>query len=235
MPRIIITEPDKTPQPYSLKIDRIATKIGRGSDNDVIITAPSASTYHCKMKRVEGGFTLVDNDSTNGIKYNDTRYTIIDLKDGMKVKIGDDIDMEFTLSDEEQEILAQEDFEPQQRASFPKTKKKTAPKEEPAKKEVVEDDVKKKDDDEKVDDDIIDLGEAKPKSKKKSSSEDSDDSKPKLKVNTDKTVNASSPVAMKSSSSGLSFLIFIILALLFFTGGIALRHYQDHKTFIFSK
>ena len=230
MPRIIITEPGKTPQPYRLKTDRIATKIGRGSDNDIIITAPSASTYHCKMKRVEGGFILVDNDSTNGIKYEDTRYTIIDLKDGMTVKIGDDIDMEFTLSDEEKEILAEEDFEPQQRASFPKPKKKPAPKEEAPKKEETDEE----------DEDAIILEEAKPKPKRKSSDKNSDesesDSKPKLKAASDRPIQAiAAPVAIKSANSGLSFIIFIILALVFFAGGMALRHYQDHKTFIFSK
>jgi pSer/pThr/pTyr-binding forkhead associated (FHA) protein len=230
MPRIIITEPGKTPQPYRLKTDRIATKIGRGSDNDIIITAPSASTYHCKMKRVEGGFILVDNDSTNGIKYEDTRYTIIDLKDGMTVKIGDDIDMEFTLSDEEKEILAEEDFEPQQRACFPKPKKKPAPKEEAPKKE--ETDV------EEDHEDAVILQEAKPKPKKQSSDKNTDesDSKPKLKVASDKPIQAvAAPVAIKSANSGMSFIIFIIFALLFFGAGMALRHYQDHKTFIFSK
>ncbi len=220
MPRIIITEPDKTPQPYRLKTDRIVTKIGRGSDNDVIITTESASTYHCKMKRIEGGFILADNNSTNGIKYEDTRYSIIDLKDGMTVQIGDDINMKFTLSEDELDIIAQEDFEPQQKLSFPKSKKKPKKKIEPS--------------EEQEDDDAIVLEEAKTKSKP--SSDNDDTSKPKLKTVTDsdKPVAASAPVAAKSNSS-LSLIIFMILAILFFVGGLAIRHYQDHKTFIFSK
>ncbi|MFT5904473.1 MAG: pSer/pThr/pTyr-binding forkhead associated (FHA) protein, partial [Cryomorphaceae bacterium] len=167
MPRIIITEPDIKPQPYRLKTDRISTKIGRASDNDIIITTGSASTYHCKMKRIEGGFVLVDNNSTNGIKHDDTRYSVIDLKDGMTVQIGDDIDMEFTLSEDELDILEQEDFEPQQKASFPKKKKKPESIIEPPK----EDD----------DDDAVVLEGA--KTKDKSSSDDADTSKPQLKRN----------------------------------------------------
>ncbi len=204
MPRIIISEPGKTPQPYRLKIDRVVTKIGRGSDNDIIITAGSASTYHCKMKRIEGGFILEDNDSTNGIKHEDTQYRIIDLEDGVTVQIGDDIDMEFNLSDEEKEILSREDHEPQQKASFPKNKSKAKPVE--------------------VDEDNVILEEA--PSKKKSSRDD--DERPKLKTKSDK------PVSPKPGSR-FSFIIFMILAILCFLGGLAVRHYQEHKTFIFTK
>ncbi len=216
MPRIIISEPGKTPQPYRLKTDRIVTKIGRGSDNDILITTGSASTNHCKMKRVEGGFILVDNNSTNGIKHEDTQYSIIDLIDGITVQIGDDIDMEFTLSDEEKETLALEDFEPQQKASFPKSKQKKEAK--PA--------------DDEEEDDVV-LEEAK-SSAKKSSSDDEKKPKKKLKTDSDKPVVSNRPVSTKSNS-GLSFIIFMVLAILFFVGGLAARHYQDHKTFIFSK
>lgn len=222
MPRIIISEPGKTPQPYRLKTDRIVTKIGRGSDNDIIITAGSASTYHCKMKRVEGGFILADNNSTNGIKHEDSQYAIIDLVNGMTVQIGDDIDMEFNLSDEEVAILSQEDFEPQQKASFPKSNKKSQPAAASS---------------EDADEVILEEAEPKSKSKSESSKEKSsseEDKKPKLKVKSDKPLTTTRPVSTKSNS-GISFIIFMILAVLFFVGGLAVRHYQDHKTFIFSK
>ncbi len=208
MPRIIISEPGKTPQPYRLKIDRIVTKIGRGSDNDIIITAGSASTYHCKMKRIEGGFVLADNNSTNGIKFEDTQYAIIDLEDGKKVQIGDDIDLEFTLSDEEKEILSLEDFEPQQKASFPKSKEQP--------KATLEDD-----------DEII-LEEAPKRVTKKYDPELEEQEEIKRRPSQDR-------YTVKKSNTGLSFIIFMILAVLFFVGGLTIRHYQEHKTFIFSK
>ena len=204
MPRIIISEPGKTPQPYRLKIDRIVTKIGRGSDNDIIVTAGSASTHHCKMKRVEGGFVLADNNSTNGIKFEDSQYSIIDLKDGIKVQIGDDIDLEFTLRDEEKELLSQEDFEPQQKASFPKSKEQP--------KATLEDD-----------DELI-LEEA-PKKDALELEEQEEITRP----------HTQDRYPVKKSNTGLSFIIFMILAILFFVGGLAVRHYQEHKTFIFSK
>ena len=241
MPRIIISEPGKTPQPYRLKTDRIVTKIGRASDNDVIITTGSASTYHCKMKRIEGGFILVDNNSTNGIKHDDTRFSVIDLEDGMTVQIGDDNDLEFTLSEDELDILEQEDFEPQQKISFPKSKKKPGSKKKPESKKEPESEIEPPGE-EDIDAIVLEEAKTKTKSKSKSSSDDADISKPKLKTksklktdtDTDKPATASRPVATTSNSS-LSLIIFIILAVLFFVGGLAVRHYQDHKTFIFSK
>tara|TARA_B110000879_G_scaffold48569_1_gene68499 strand:+ start:40560 stop:41240 length:681 start_codon:yes stop_codon:yes gene_type:complete len=226
MPRIIITEPGKTPQPYRLKTDRIITKIGRGEDNDIIITTGSASTYHCKMKRIEGGFILADNNSTNGIKHGNTQYSVIDLADGITVQIGDDINMEFTLSEDEKDILAHEDFEPQQKASFPKSKSEPEP--------IIESSV------EEDDDDAIVLEEAKSitKSNNDSSNDDPEASKPKLQTNAASAnpLAVSKPaVTQTNSNSSLSFIIFVILAILFFTSGLAVRHYQDHKTFIFSK
>ena len=120
MPRIIITEPGKSPQPYRLKVDRSETKIGRGSDNDILIEAGSASTHHCVMKRGSGGFILQDLGSTNGIKVSDTLFRIIDLEDGMFVKIGDDVTLEYTLTDDEITVLGAEAFKSRQQAMLPK-------------------------------------------------------------------------------------------------------------------
>ncbi|MEO1857086.1 MAG: FHA domain-containing protein [Rubritalea sp.] len=129
MPRIIITEPGKSPQPYRLKIDRAETKIGRGGDNAIKIEAGSASTNHCVMKRESGGFTLEDLDSTNGIKIDGTRFQVIDLEDGISVYIGDDVILEFTLTEEEIKVLASEEFESKQQAMLPKIKQAPAEKE----------------------------------------------------------------------------------------------------------
>ncbi len=247
MPRIIIKEPDQKPQPYRLKINRIVTKIGRAKDNDILITDGSSSTYHCKIKRVEGGFILVDSDSTNGIKAKGTRYSVIDLKDGETVQIGDDIDLKFSLSEEEIEELSSEDFKSQQKACFPKSKK-------PKKEEVQ--DSHDNDEDEK---------EEKPVPKKKSSKktnskkqrdsdnessdedEDDDDTRSSSKRRSRRSRSSSSKdrdrqrderprrQQQENSNSSLSFVIFIILAVLCFIAGLAIRHYLDHDMFIFTK
>ncbi|MFT5882018.1 MAG: pSer/pThr/pTyr-binding forkhead associated (FHA) protein [Crocinitomicaceae bacterium] len=149
MPRIIITEPGKSAQPYRLKVDRAVTTIGRGSDNDIIIEAGSSSTHHCVMKRVSGGFTLEDLGSTNGIKTDDTLFRVIDLEDKMSVKIGDDVTLEFTLTEEELTELGSEDFESQQQAMLPKAKPKADKKE---KEEVVEEEFLDEDEDEEDED-----------------------------------------------------------------------------------
>jgi len=238
MPKIIITEPDKTPQPYRLESDRIVTKIGRGADNDVILTTGSASTNHCKMKRVEGGFTLVDNNSTNGIKLDETKYEVIDLKDGLTVLIGDDITLDFTLSEDEKELLEGEDFEPQQRAKVSKSKKKPEPDPEPE-----EEDEDDSEEDEDEDDFMVVLEEAKPKKKTRRRDSDEDDRPRRSSERISTNNNAGHPAAQQpgygnpppKSNHAAKALIFLILAILCFFGGMALRHYQDHKTFIFSK
>lgn len=220
MPRITITESGKSPQPYRLKIDRESTKIGRSSENDIILKDGSASTYHCVMKRVEGGFILKDTNSTNGIRLEDTRYAIIDLEDEMVVNLGDDIELTFELSDEEKEVLEDEFFEPQQKVMFPKSKKS-------------------------ADDDEEDEEDEKPKKKKPVSldEEGSDkdgknkESKPKPKATprSSRSAAPARPVASAKSTSPFKFLIFFILALVFVVAGLAIRHYQEHGTFIFSQ
>lgn len=142
MPRVIISEPGNSPQPYRFDIDSKKVQIGRGSENDIIISCRSVSTRHCNMERLKGGYVLRDKGSTNGIKLDDTLMEVIDLKDGMEVLIGDVL-LEFELSEEEIETLEDEDFTPQQKKKLPsidddgdvsdKPKSKSKPK--PGKKE----------------------------------------------------------------------------------------------------
>ena len=118
MPRVTISEPGKTPQPYRFKLERETIHIGRGSDNDIIIECGSCSTHHCVMQRVDGGYTLNDVGSTNGIKQEDTLMSVIDLFDGMDVFVGD-VPLKFRLSDEEIETLSEEEFTTHQKKKLP--------------------------------------------------------------------------------------------------------------------
>ena len=113
MPRIVITEPDGPGQPYRFEIERKHVSIGRGSDNDILLTHGSTSSEHCTMERVKGGFILRDQDSTNGIQQGKSLMQIIDLKDGMDLSMGD-VTLDFELTEEEIETLSKEDFVPHQ-------------------------------------------------------------------------------------------------------------------------
>jgi len=121
MPRVTISEPGKTPQPYRFKLERTTINIGRGSDNDIVLECGSCSTQHCVMERVEGGYILRDADSTNGIKQDNALMNIIDLYDGMEVLVGD-VPMEFSLSEEELTILSGEEFSSHQQRKLPPLK-----------------------------------------------------------------------------------------------------------------
>ena len=118
MPRVTISEPGKTPQPYRFKLERATINIGRGSDNDIVIGCGSCSTNHCVMQRVEGGYILTDSQSTNGIKLDGTLMNTIDLFDGMEVLVGD-VPLKFRLSDEEENILCDEEFISHEKKALP--------------------------------------------------------------------------------------------------------------------
>lgn len=107
MPRVTITVPDQKPQPYRFQLDRKLTRMGRGSENDIVIDCASVSVHHAEMERVEGGFQLRDTGSTNGIKLEGERKDLIPLRDGMTLKVGD-VSFDFQLSDEEKEALSRE-------------------------------------------------------------------------------------------------------------------------------
>jgi hypothetical protein len=107
MPRVTITVPDKNAQPYRFQLDRQVVTLGRGSENDIAIDCGSVSVKHAEMVRIEGGYELRDVGSTNGIKLEGERKSVIPLRNGATVKLGD-VAFDFQLSDEEREALARE-------------------------------------------------------------------------------------------------------------------------------
>ena len=129
MPRVCITAQGKNAQPYRFSLDRKVVRIGRSTDNDIVIDCPSVSSHHCEMKRIDGGYILEDKDSTNGIKVDDARMEIIDLENGLDIQVGD-ADLDFELTDKERDNLSEEDHVPKQRAPLPKKKddKQVSPK-----------------------------------------------------------------------------------------------------------
>ena len=122
MPRVCITAQGKNAQPYRFALDRKVVRIGRSTDNDIVIDCPSVSSHHCEMKRIDGGYILEDTHSTNGIKVDDARMEIIDLENGLDIQVGD-ADLDFELTDKEKDTLSDEDHVLKQRAFLPKKKK----------------------------------------------------------------------------------------------------------------
>lgn len=107
MPRVTITVPEKTAQPYRFQLDREVVSIGRGSENDIAVDSGSVSVNHAEMHRIQGGYELRDVGSTNGIKADGVRHEVIPLFSGMTVQIGD-VDFNFLLSEDEASALSYE-------------------------------------------------------------------------------------------------------------------------------
>ncbi len=107
MPRVTITVPDRTAQPYRFQLDRKVVTLGRGEENDIMIDSGSVSVHHAEMRRVDGGYELHDTGSTNGVKLDGERYSNLPLRNGMTAHIGDAA-FDFLLSDEELSVLSGE-------------------------------------------------------------------------------------------------------------------------------
>jgi pSer/pThr/pTyr-binding forkhead associated (FHA) protein len=104
MPRVTITIAEKGPQPYRFDLKREIVTIGRGADNDIVVACGSVSGKHSEMRRVEGGYHLVDVGSTNGIKVDGVRQQKVILKTGMTVNLGD-VEFGFSLNEEELAVI----------------------------------------------------------------------------------------------------------------------------------
>jgi len=129
MPRITITEPGKNPQPYRFDLDAGLVRIGRRSENEIIIQCGSASGSHAEMVRVSGGFELRDCGSTNGIIKNGERIQTWCLTDGDRLLLGDVV-FDFQLNEEEREVLAKESS-PTDKLEKPESKPRPEKTEEP--------------------------------------------------------------------------------------------------------
>ncbi|MGB8411386.1 MAG: FHA domain-containing protein [Candidatus Binatus sp.] len=79
---------DPVPAEYSLMKDEIS--IGRGEDNDVVIPHASVSRQHARLMRRDGGFELMDLNSTNGSYVDDRQiHGSAFVSAGSRVRLGD--------------------------------------------------------------------------------------------------------------------------------------------------
>jgi hypothetical protein len=71
-------------------LKKVATRIGRGKDNDIVFLNDSISSNHAEIhRRREGGVFIVDLSSTNGVYVNDEKVSQFELSDGDLIEIGD--------------------------------------------------------------------------------------------------------------------------------------------------
>src|SRR5229473_4970969 len=79
---------DPVPAEYSLMKDEIS--IGRGEENDVVIPHASVSRQHARLMRRDGGFELMDLNSTNGSYVDDRQvHGSAFLSAGTQLRLGD--------------------------------------------------------------------------------------------------------------------------------------------------
>jgi predicted component of type VI protein secretion system len=100
MPRVTIAVPGAIPQPYRFSVERQKIRLGRSSDNDIVIDSPSISNHHAEIDRTASGYVLRDLDSTNGLKINDVRVKTLDLAELGRIRLGD-VELNFELAAEE--------------------------------------------------------------------------------------------------------------------------------------
>ncbi len=79
---------DPVPAEYALMKDEIS--IGRGEDNDVVIPHSSVSRQHARLVRRDGGFELMDLNSTNGSYVDDRQiHGSAFVSAGSRLRLGD--------------------------------------------------------------------------------------------------------------------------------------------------
>ncbi|HEX7180985.1 MAG TPA: adenylate/guanylate cyclase domain-containing protein [Thermoanaerobaculia bacterium] len=63
-------------------------RLGRGSDNDIVLSDVSVSRYHAEIRRDDGGWSIHDLKSTNGVELNRAPVQMAPLQAGDRLGIG---------------------------------------------------------------------------------------------------------------------------------------------------
>jgi ABC-type multidrug transport system ATPase subunit/pSer/pThr/pTyr-binding forkhead associated (FHA) protein len=79
-------EPLTEMQPIPLTAGRLT--IGRTPANTVVLNHPQVSAHHAILERVEGGFRVIDNNSTNHVYVNGQRVDNQLLRTGDEIRVG---------------------------------------------------------------------------------------------------------------------------------------------------
>ena len=83
---LVVEQGDATPAKIHLKAGKDVL-IGRQPDADLVINDKLASAQHARIRFLEGGFTIADNNSTNGMFVNGHRVERVRLQDNDRIAI----------------------------------------------------------------------------------------------------------------------------------------------------
>ncbi len=73
-------------QPIPLTSNRLT--IGRTPENTIVLNHPQVSTYHAVLDKLEGGYRIIDTNSTNHVYVNGQRVTNQLVRTGDEIRIG---------------------------------------------------------------------------------------------------------------------------------------------------
>lgn len=110
MPRISITTPDGQVTRYSLDPKVAVVTIGRAIDCEIQINDPSVSSFHAEIRRMTGGFCIVDCQSTAGILLNENKVEWTPLYNDCTITLGAST-LKTLFTDEEILLFRQEETE----------------------------------------------------------------------------------------------------------------------------
>ena len=89
MPLIRITCRKETPKNFNIVQEIVS--IGRGKDNDIVLSDQKASRRHAQIKKEKNKYIIHDLSSVNGILVNETKTSSAPLQHNDQIKIGDSI------------------------------------------------------------------------------------------------------------------------------------------------
>ena len=82
------TSPETLPEMPSIALNASRLTIGRVADNTVVLNHPQVSAHHAALEKVEGGYRVVDTDSTNHVYVNGQPVDNQLLRTGDEIRIG---------------------------------------------------------------------------------------------------------------------------------------------------
>ena len=87
MPKLTLFVPDAEPMKIAFD-DQEVVNVGRAADNDIVLDHDSISGHHAQLKLVDGGYILVDLDSTNGTFFDGAKADNNPLHHGSQIAFG---------------------------------------------------------------------------------------------------------------------------------------------------